>query len=83
MTCGEHRLPAWCEFALPSRQEAIASECIKMIPLSDTPKSWAEEGVKLIDNCKKGANRALVKILSHYDINIEAKRLEGILKRLN
>lgn len=64
-------------------QEAIASDCIKMIPLSDTPKSWAEEGVKLIDNCKKGANRALVKILSHYDINIEAKRLEGILKRLN
>lgn len=63
-------------------QEAIASECIKMIPLSDTPSTWAEEGVKLIDNCKKGANRNQVKILSHYDINMEAKRLEKLLKDL-
>lgn len=63
-------------------KEAVASVCIKMISLDETPRKWAEDSVKLIEESKKGAARSEVEVLSHYDINVEAKRLENLLKNV-
>lgn len=63
-------------------QEAVVSETIRLLPLSETPCYWAERCLALLETLKV-CDRKVINISDHFDISFEARRLEKLLRSYN
>lgn len=63
-------------------KEAVISDRIKLLPLSEKPAYWAAESVNLLDSCCESYDRTNAIVPDCYNIQHEAKRLESMLKEL-
>ena len=64
------------------QKEAVISDRIKLLPLSEKPAYWAAESVNLLDSCCESYDRTNAIVPDCYNIQHEAKRLESMLKEL-
>lgn len=63
-------------------KEAVISDRIKLLPLSEKSAYWAAESVNLLDSCCESYDRTNAMVPDCYNIQHEAKRLESMLKEL-
>ena len=60
--------------------EAVVTNYIKLLPLTESPSFWARKSLELLSDCGKCLERKDARVPMNYDISFEAKRLEVLIK---
>lgn len=64
-------------------EEVVVTNRIQMVSLEERASSWAESCIELFKKCGIPSNRDGINIKDSFNINIEALRLESILRSIN